>query len=97
MHVSYDAKSAREQCHNNCDTGDCKAFLLQDDYRPNPNGEEKKLYFLYNAYEEPSPAQCANDPFNQINPNCSYGTPNAGQFFITPTTKTNLNVKNASA
>ena len=87
MGKSYDPSVAYQECESACDIGDCKAFSLQDEYRPGKQG--LKLCFLYKESGEPSPEVCANDPFNVSQ--CKYATAN-GQFFITPAAKAMYNV-----
>ena len=90
MGASYNPVDAYENCESDCDDSDCKAFSLQDDYRPGNEG--KKFCFLYEESKTPKPDSCANDPFNQSQPSCSYFTTN-GQFFITPSAKLQYNVQ----
>ena len=75
---------AYTSCEANYDNGDCKAFSLQDDYRPGNDG--LKMYFLYKASAEPSPAACGND-LNAAS--CSYFTANG----LAPGAKATYNVK----
>ena len=91
MGSSYDPNVAYEECESDCDSGDCKAFSLQDDTRPNFAGN--KRCFLYKASKEPSPETCADDPFNTHS--CTYAT-SGGQFFITPAAKAQYNVQDLS-
>lgn len=94
MGNSYDASEAYELCEQDCEaaklsTTGCKAFSLQDDYRPGNEG--KRLCLRCKASEEPSPEACANDPFNNPGGSCSYPTTD-GQFFVSPEAKETYNV-----
>jgi len=91
--TSYSPSDAYEECLRKCDEGDCRAFSLQDDYRPGNDG--MKFCFVYKDSQDPSPLECQNDPFNQNQPQCSYVTAN-GQFFITRTAKQLFNVNDES-
>jgi parallel beta-helix repeat protein len=93
MGNSYSPETAYEECEADCDGGDCKAFSLQDDYRPGNEG--LKFCFLYKEAAEPSPESCADDPFNVQGAACAYSTQN-GQFFVTPTAKETYNVNDLS-
>lgn len=89
MHSIYASSTARTQCEASCDqSGDCRAFSLQLDYRPQANAGDM-MCFLYKESEEPSPRVCANDPFNKRK--CRYATTD-GQFFITPAARDEFNV-----
>eukprot|EP00586_Coscinodiscus_wailesii_P001337 CAMPEP_0172488786 /NCGR_PEP_ID=MMETSP1066-20121228/18518_1 /TAXON_ID=671091 /ORGANISM="Coscinodiscus wailesii, Strain CCMP2513" /LENGTH=651 /DNA_ID=CAMNT_0013256243 /DNA_START=59 /DNA_END=2014 /DNA_ORIENTATION=- len=87
MGSSYNSSVAYQECENDCDNTDCKAFSLQFDYRTDFTGN--KHCFLYKASKEPSPETCANDPFNQLL--CTYPT-GGGQFYITPAAMVKYNV-----
>jgi hypothetical protein len=89
MGSSYDPSVAYQECESDCDSGDCKAFSLQDDSRSNFAGYKRCM--LYKASKEPSPEICANDPFNH--PFCTYAT-FGGSFFVTPAAKDQYNVQN---
>lgn len=89
MGDSYFSSAAYEECQADCDNSDCKAFSLQDDYRPGKEG--LRWCFLYKESQEPSPLACANDPFNEEAVSCAYTT-QGGQFFITPAAKAEYNV-----
>lgn len=89
MRGSYIPSEAYEECEADCDDGDCKAFSLQDDYRPDFSGY--KRCFLYKASKEPFPEICANDPFSH--PFCTYAT-SGGSFFVTPAARALYNVQN---
>mmetsp|Transcript_12959 Transcript_12959/g.27970 ORF Transcript_12959/g.27970 Transcript_12959/m.27970 type:complete len:338 (+) Transcript_12959:341-1354(+) len=92
MGNAYAPNVAHAACELDCDLGVCKAFSLQDDYRPNMVGMMR--CFLYREDGEPSPEVCANDPFNRADGGtCAYATSN-GQFFITPEAKEMYNVYN---
>lgn len=88
MGGSYPPSSAREECEADCDAGDCKAYSLQDDYRPNMEGMRR--CFLYKESGEPRPAVCGDDPFNR--PRCTYATSN-GRFFVTAGARVEYNVR----
>jgi len=89
MGSGYQPGTAYAECEVACDspTSDCRAFSLQDDYRPGNEG--LRACFLYKASVEPK-ERCANDPFN-AHKSCAYSTAN-GQFFITPSAKVEYNV-----
>lgn len=91
MGGSYAPNVAYQECESDCDSGDCKAFSLQDDSRSKFAGN--KRCFLYKASKEPSPETCADDPFNTHS--CTYVT-SGGQFFITPAAKAQYNVQDLS-
>ena len=88
MGNSYPPSSAVEECGADCDAGDCRAYSLQDDYRPGMGG--KSFCFLYRESKQPRPAVCRDDPFNR--PRCTYATSN-GRFFVTAAAKAEYNVK----
>jgi len=73
----YTAPTAKENCANDCDENDCKAFSLQMD---NEGQNGNRLCILYIKSKEPSLSSCASNPFNTSN--CSSSTMD-GQFFIT--------------
>jgi len=50
------------------------------------------LYFFYKASTDPSPAVCADDPFNTNNGQCSYHTEN-GELYVTSEAKAEYNVQ----
>lgn len=90
MGNTYLPAIAHAACEADCDLGDCRAFSLQDDYRPGRDG--MRWCFLYREVGEPSPEICADDPFNRADGGtCAYGTSN-GQFFITPAARAQYNV-----
>lgn len=89
MGGSYQPETAYDECAADCDGADCRAFSLQDDYRPGNEG--LRWCFVYRESAEPSPAECADDPFNQQGASCAYGTSD-GQFFVTPDAKEMYNV-----
>ena len=88
MGGSYPPSSAREECEADCDAGDCKAYSLQDDYRPSMKGMRR--CFLYKESGEPRPNVCGDDPFNR--PSCTYATSN-GRFFVTAVARVEYNVR----
>ena len=89
MHASYASATAKTECEESCDqSGDCRAFSLQLDYRPNAN-DGYMMCFLYKESQDPSPRICANDPFNRRK--CRYSSTD-GQFFITPAARDKFNV-----
>mmetsp|Transcript_16663 Transcript_16663/g.36091 ORF Transcript_16663/g.36091 Transcript_16663/m.36091 type:complete len:650 (-) Transcript_16663:163-2112(-) len=90
MGNAYEPSVARAACERGCDVGDCRAFSLQDDYRPNMAGMRR--CFFYRESGEPSPEVCASDPFNRADGgSCVYETSN-GQFFITSAAREWYNV-----
>jgi len=80
MGSNYDPSVAYQECEADCDDGDCKAFSLQDDYRPGNEG--LKFCFLYKESAEPQPIACGNDPFNQKGVSCSYHTNETGSSLL---------------
>jgi len=92
MGQGFPPGSAYEDCEAVCDSSDCRAFSLQDDYRPGNEG--LRACFLCKASVEPK-QRCANDPFN-AQQSCAYATTN-GEFFITPSAKVEYNVNDLAA